>query len=98
MTKRTKMSIRGELVDFDKLQIMKKQILKKPKTEEIKNRERFIDKKRRRGTKNSIDKLLSQNVPAAPAPAPVVTTPIEATPDVAPIENNEITPQTIKKK
>lgn len=96
MAKRTKISIRGELVDFDKLQIMKNQILKKPKPEEIKNRERFIDKKRRRGTKNSIDKLLSQN---SPIESPVVTQP-EATPvaPVLPAENNEVTPQIIKKK
>lgn len=97
MSKRTKMSIRGELVDFDKLQIMKKQILKKPKTEEIKNRERFIDKKRRRGTKNSIDKLLSQNVPSASTPTPN-TASVESTPDITPAVNNEIAPQTIKKK
>lgn len=53
------MSRRGEVVDFDRLKI-KEQILNTPKNDAIKNRERFIDKKRRRTSRGSIDKLLEQ--------------------------------------
>jgi len=92
------MSIRGEMVDFDKLQVMKDQILKKPKPEETKNRERFIDRKRRRNTKNSIEKLLSQNVPLDSVPALTPTAP--NTENVTTPENEIVPPivKTIKKK
>lgn len=58
MTRKT-MSIRGETVDFD-LFTIKQQILNTPKSDDTKKRERFIDKKRRRTSRNSIDQLIAQ--------------------------------------
>jgi hypothetical protein len=52
-------SVRGVVVDFDLLAI-KGQMSAKPKTETTKVRERFIDKKRRRTTRNTIEQVLSQ--------------------------------------
>lgn len=52
-------SIRGEELDFD-LFAIKQQILNAPKTEVTKSRERFIDKKRRRTNRNTVDQLLAQ--------------------------------------
>jgi hypothetical protein len=52
-------SVRGVVVDFDLLAI-KGQMSAKPKTETTKVRERFIDKKRRRTTRNTVDQVLSQ--------------------------------------
>lgn len=52
-------SIRGEIVDFD-LFAIKQQILTTPKNEDVKKRERFIDKKRRRGTRNTVNDVVSQ--------------------------------------
>lgn len=52
------MSVKGELVDFDLLSI-KNQISESPKTDDVVLRERFIDKKRRRGGRK-INQLLSE--------------------------------------
>lgn len=52
-------SIRGEIVDFD-LFAIKQQILTTPKNEDVKKRERFIDKKRRRGTRNTVSDVVAQ--------------------------------------
>jgi len=51
-------SIKGELVDFDQFKI-KGQLIKTPKNETTKARERFIDKKRRRTTR-TVDQMLAQ--------------------------------------
>ena len=51
-------SARGVLVDFD-LPKIKNQFLKTPKTDDIKKRERFIDKRRRRSSRNTVDQLLA---------------------------------------
>ena len=51
-------SARGVMIDFD-LPKIKNQILKTPKTDDIKKRERFIDKKRRRTSRNTVDQLLA---------------------------------------
>lgn len=56
-------SARGVMVDFD-LPKIKSQILKTPKTDDIKKRERFIDKKRRRTSTNTVDQLLAQQINA----------------------------------
>lgn len=50
-------SARGEKVDFDLLKI-KNSIAAVPPTENVKKRERFINKKRRRGLKQSVDELV----------------------------------------
>lgn len=52
------LSAKGETVDFDLLAI-KSQMSESPKNEEVVARERFIDKKRRRGTRK-IDTMLSE--------------------------------------
>lgn len=57
MSRKT-MSARGTVVNFDLFEI-KKQILT-PATEAGKKRERFIDKKRRRTSRTSIDQLIAQ--------------------------------------
>jgi len=54
-----KISIRGEMVDFDLL-ALKGQMLNTPSNEDSKKRERFIDKKRRRTNRGSVDQLLAQ--------------------------------------
>ena len=52
-------SMRGEVVDFDLFSI-KEQINGAPITETIQNRERFIDLKRRRGTKRKLQDMLAE--------------------------------------
>lgn len=52
-------SMRGEVVDFDLFEI-KAQINGAPVTETIQNRERFIDLKRRRGTKRKLQDMLAE--------------------------------------
>lgn len=52
------MSVKGELVDFDLLAI-KSQIAESPRTEDVVERERFIDKKRRRGGRK-INQMLAE--------------------------------------
>lgn len=56
--KRTATSIKGEEVDFDLFEI-KNQINNSPKTDDVVERERFIDKKRRR-TSRKIDEVLAK--------------------------------------
>ena len=51
--------MRGETVDFDLFEI-KNKILSAPLNENIKQRERFIDKKRRRSTARKVDEMLAQ--------------------------------------
>lgn len=53
-------SARGEKVDFDLLRI--KNAMNLPITENVRKRERFVNKKRRRGLKNHVDEMIkSQN-------------------------------------
>ena len=52
-------SMRGEIVDFDLFDI-KQQMDSAPATEEIKQRERFIDAKRKRGTRRKLQEMLAQ--------------------------------------
>lgn len=52
-------SMRGETVDFDLFDI-KAQMDSAPPTEEIKQRERFIDAKRKRGTRRKLQEMLAQ--------------------------------------
>ena len=52
-------SMRGDVVDFD-LFAIKEQINGAPITETIQNRERFIDLKRRRGTKRKLQDMLAE--------------------------------------
>lgn len=55
MTKHV-VSARGVIVDFDLLGI-KKAMAELPITENVKKRERFINKKRRRGVKRRVDEM-----------------------------------------
>lgn len=59
-------SARGEKVDFDLLRI-KNSIAAVPPTENVKKRERFINKKRRRGLKQSVDELVQAKTAEASA-------------------------------
>lgn len=59
--KRVVRSMRGEMVDFD-LFDLKKQMANAPITEDIKERERFIDMRRKRGTRRKIQEMLAQQV------------------------------------
>ena len=56
---RKAISMRGDVVDFD-LFAIKEQINGAPITETIQNRERFIDLKRRRGTKRKLQDMLAE--------------------------------------
>lgn len=58
MSRKT-VSMRGEVVDFD-LFAIKEQISGAPATETIQNRERFIDLKRRRGSKRKLQDMLAE--------------------------------------
>lgn len=51
-------SIRGEVVDFDLIDI-KNKIMTAPTPETVNQRERFIDKRRRRGSRKKVDDMLS---------------------------------------
>jgi hypothetical protein len=50
-------SIKGEVVDFDLLEV-KRKIGDKPVSTDVKNRENFVFSKRRRGAKKVINKML----------------------------------------
>lgn len=52
-------SIKGEIVDFDLLEV-KSKMADSPKSESVVQRERFIDKKRRRSNGRKIDEMLEQ--------------------------------------
>lgn len=51
-------SIRGEVVDFDLIDI-KNKIMNAPTPDTVQQRERFIDKRRRRGPRKKIDDMLA---------------------------------------
>ena len=51
-------SIRGEVVDFDLIDI-KNKIMTAPQPEVVNQRERFIDKRRRRGSRKKVDEMLA---------------------------------------
>lgn len=71
-------SMRGEVVDFD-LFAIKEQISGGPVTETIQNRERYIELRRKRGTKRKLDDMLAQQEAskALQQSAPDVSTEIE---------------------
>lgn len=82
------LSARGQVVDFDLLKI-KSQILKTPTNENARNRERFIDKKRRRAVRKSADQMMAQvepPMPKSPPAQPQAAAPVDAPPptDVQP--------------
>lgn len=52
-------SLRGEIVDFDLFEI-KNKILNAPTPDTVAQRERFIDKKRRRGSRKKVDEMLAK--------------------------------------
>lgn len=86
MGKKTR-SARGEIVDFDLLEI-KQQIASAPKAVDIKKREDFIDRKLRRRLRNAVDKI---DVTTQPLP--------EDSKDVPPTEPEaEKAPRRVKKK
>lgn len=58
MTRKVK-SIRGEIVDFDLIDI-KNKIMNAPTPDTVQQRERFIDKRRRRGSRKKVDEMLAQ--------------------------------------
>lgn len=51
-------SIRGEVVDFDLMEI-KNKIMTAPTPDTVNQRERFIDKRRRRGSRKKVDEMLA---------------------------------------
>lgn len=57
MTRKAK-SIRGVEVDFD-LQDIKNKIMTAPTPDMVTQRERFIDKRRRRGSRKKVDEMLA---------------------------------------
>lgn len=63
MSDRKVMSARGEIVDFDR-ELIKSQLENAPKTEDIIVRERFVDKKRRKGkgTGRTLNEMLKSQV------------------------------------
>lgn len=69
-TKRVTSSLKGETVDFDLLE-MKEQMIKAPKTEDTKVRERHVDRRRRRGSRSVRDVLVSQQINQASAEASI---------------------------
>lgn len=83
-------SVRGVVVDFDLLRI-KDQMQNAPAPSDVKKRENFIDKKRRRNTKKSVAAIMNTQLvskmvkPVEPTPivdavkADISVTPIEAT-------------------
>lgn len=52
-------SIRGETVDFDLIDI-KNKIMTAPTPDTVQQRERFIDKRRRRNSRKRVDEMLAQ--------------------------------------
>lgn len=52
-------SVRGEIVDFDLIDI-KNRIMNAPMPDTVTQRERFIDKKRRRGSRKKVDEILAK--------------------------------------
>ncbi|QDJ96420.1 hypothetical protein Xoosp13_234 [Xanthomonas phage Xoo-sp13] len=52
-------SVRGEIVDFDLMDI-KNRIMNAPTPDTVTQRERFIDKKRRRGSRKKADEILAK--------------------------------------
>lgn len=52
-------SIRGETVDFDLIDI-KNRIMKAPTPDSVQQRERFIDKRRRRNSRKRVDEMIAQ--------------------------------------
>ena len=50
-------SIKGELVDFDLFEV-KRKIGEKPVSADVKNREKFIYSKRRRGSKKAVENMM----------------------------------------
>lgn len=52
-------SIRGEMVDFDLIDI-KNKIMTAPTPDTVQQRERFIDKRRRRNSRKKVDEMLAQ--------------------------------------
>jgi hypothetical protein len=52
-------SIKGEVVDFDLLEL-KRKIGDKPVSADVKNREDFVYSKRKRGSKRAVQKMLDK--------------------------------------
>ena len=57
-------SLRGEIVDFDLFQI-KSRMLQAPVTNDTKQREQYISKRRRRVLRNKLDDIVANNGPQA---------------------------------
>jgi len=90
-------SIKGEIVNFD-LSEIKDQISNKAPTTDVKNREKYIYSKRRRGSKRAVNKALDDNAANAPEKKkPVVVAPSVAESDGAK-SKKETKKKIIKKK
>ena len=90
-------SIKGELVNFDLTEI-KEQISNKAPTTDVKNREKYVYSKRRRGSKRAINKALDENATAAPeTKKPVVVAPSVVESDGTKAQN-ETKKKIVKKK
>lgn len=95
-------SIRGEVIDFDLFQI-KSRIMQAPVTNDTKQREQYISKRRRRVLRNKLDDMVANNAPqpTEKVQAPAVTTAPQLTPEA--IQEPEVVPmvepqETIKRK
>jgi hypothetical protein len=84
-------SIKGELVNFD-LSEIKEQIGNKAPTTDVKNREKYIYSKRRRGSKRAVNKALDENTASPQQSKPVVVAP-----SVAQIDDTKAKKETKKK-
>lgn len=73
--KKTVRSIKGEMVNFD-LSEIKDKIGSKAPTTDVKNREKYVFSKRRRGSNRAVKKALEEN--AAKTPEKVVLEPTVA--------------------
>lgn len=91
-------SIKGEIVNFD-LSNIKDQISNKAPTTDVKNREKYIFSKRRRGSKKAINKALDDNAPqkSTSKEKPVVVAPSIAESDGAK-DKKETKKKIVKKK
>lgn len=78
-------SLRGEVVDFDLFQI-KSRIMQAPVTNDTKQREQYISKRRRRVMRSKLDDIVANN---APNPEVQVHAMVEPATVVEPIEEPE---------
>lgn len=95
-------SLRGEVVDFDLFQI-KSRIMQAPVTNDTKQREQYISKRRRRVLRNKLEDIVANNAPQSEVQLQEIATPTStsvSTPTPAPeVESTLVEPtSTITRK